>query len=98
MTVARLVDDGLALAPGDSVLLRIPEQSIVSNIKLEKGVLVIVLSGDRAGLLGTISEVKRGTMSREKMVAISLPGGDTELPARLVFPVGTGTPAIEVQA
>jgi small subunit ribosomal protein S4e len=93
-----LVDDGLALTPGDSVLLKVPEQTVVSNIKLSKGALVVVLSGDRAGLLGTITDVKRGTMSREKMVAISLPGGDTELPARLVFPVGTGTPAIEVQA
>ncbi len=31
------------------------------------------------------------------MVTISLPSGETELPARLVFPVGTENPAIEVQ-
>jgi hypothetical protein len=32
------------------------------------------------------------------MITLDLPGGETELPARLVFPVGSDKPAIEVQA
>ena len=92
-------NDTLSLSPGDSVLLKVPEQSVVSSIKLTKGSLGIVVSGERAGEMGTITEVKKGTASKEKMVAISLPGGDTEVPARMIFPVGaTDTPAIEVQA
>jgi small subunit ribosomal protein S4e len=92
-----VVQDDLALSPGDSVLLKVPEQSVVSSVKLSRGTLGLVLSGERAGTLGTISDVKKGTMSRDKMVAISLPGGETELPARLVFPVGTDRPTIEVE-
>jgi small subunit ribosomal protein S4e len=93
-----LIDDGLALSPGDSVVMKIPDQSIVSSIKLSKGSVGLVLSGERAGQLGKISDVKKGTISREKMITLALPGGETELPARLVFAVGSDTPAIEVQA
>jgi small subunit ribosomal protein S4e len=92
-----MLNDALALSPGDAVLMKVPEQSVVSSVKLSKGSLGLILSGERAGLVGKISDVKKGTVSREKMVTISLPAGETELPARLIFPVGTETPAIEVQ-
>lgn len=93
-----MLNDGLSLSPGDAVLMKVPEQSVVSSVKLTKGSVGLVLSGERAGQMGKISDVKRGTVSREKTVTISLPGGETELPARLIFPVGLGAPAIEVQA
>jgi small subunit ribosomal protein S4e len=93
-----MVDDAIALSPGDSVVIKVPDQSVVTSIKLSKGSVGLVLHGERAGQIGKISEVKKGTVSREKMITLSLPGGETELPARLVFPVGTDTPAIEVQA
>jgi small subunit ribosomal protein S4e len=93
-----LISDSLALSPGDSVVMKVPEQTVVSSVKLTKGSLGLILSGERAGEVGKISDVKKGTTSREKMISISLPGGDTELPARLVFPVGADKPAIEVQA
>jgi small subunit ribosomal protein S4e len=93
-----LLNDTLSLTPGDAVLMKVPEQSVVSSVKLNKGALGLILSGERAGQVGKISDVKKGTVSREKMVTISLAAGETELPARLIFPVGTETPAIEVQA
>ncbi len=93
-----MVNDVLSLSPGDAVLMKVPEQSVVSSVKLSKGSLGLILSGERAGLVGKISDVKKGTVSRERMVTISLPAGETELPARLIFPVGTESPAIEVQA
>jgi small subunit ribosomal protein S4e len=93
-----MLNDGLALSPGDAVLMKVPEQSVVSSVKLTKGSLGLILSGERAGQVGKISEVKKGTVSKERMVTISLPAGETELPARLIFPVGADTPAIEVQA
>jgi hypothetical protein len=42
--------------------------------------------------------VKKGTISREKMVKISLPTGEAEIPSRLVFPVGSEEPLITVGA
>ena len=92
-----MLNDALALSPGDAVLMKVPEQNVVSSVKLSKGSLGLILSGERAGLVGKISDVKKGTVSRERMVTISLPAGETELPARLIFPVGGEAPAIEVQ-
>lgn len=93
-----IVDDALDLSPGDAVLLEVPSQKVLDKVKLGKGSLGVVLSGDRAGQLGKIVEVKKGTVSREKMVKISLPSGDAEVPSRLVFPVGVDAPMITVGA
>jgi small subunit ribosomal protein S4e len=91
-----VLDDKLDLSPGDAVLIEVPSQKVLGQAKLSKGSLGLVLTGDRAGQLGKIAEVKEGTISRERMVKISLPSGDAEIPSRLVFPVGTDAPMITV--
>jgi len=91
-----VLDDKVNLSPGDAVLIEVPSQKILGQAKLAKGSLGLVLTGDRAGQLGKIAEVKKGTISREKMVRISLPSGEAEIPSRLVFPVGTEAPMITV--
>lgn len=93
-----MVDDGLNLSPGDAVLLEVPSQKVLGQAKLAKGSLGLVLTGDRAGQLGKIADVKKGTISREKMVRLTLPSGEAEVPSRLVFPVGTTSPLITVGA
>jgi small subunit ribosomal protein S4e len=92
-----LLDDKLAASCGDTVVMRVPVQTVVDSVKLAKGSTGLVVSGDRAGQVGRIISVKKGTSSREKMVALSLPGGGTELPERLVFAVGNEKPVLEVQ-
>jgi len=91
-----VLDDGLNLSPGDAVLIEVPSQKVIGKAKLAKGSLGLVLTGDRAGQLGKIAEVKEGTISREKMVKISLPSGEAEIPSRIVFPVGDDRPMITV--
>ena len=93
-----IVDDALDLAPGDAVLLEVPSQKVLGRARLGKGSLGLILTGERAGQLGRIAEVKKGTISREKMVKISLPSGEAEIPSRLVFPVGDEKPMITVGA
>jgi len=91
-----MVDDALNLSPGDAVLIEVPSQKVLGQAKLEKGSVGLVLTGDRAGQLGKIAEVKVGTISRERMVRISLPSGEAEIPSRLVFPVGADQPMTTV--
>lgn len=91
-----IVDDALNLSPGDAVLLEVPSQKVLGQAKLDRGSVGLVLTGDRAGQLGKISEVKKGTISRERMVRMSLPSGEAEIPSRLVFPVGTDQPMTTV--
>jgi len=93
-----MVSDSLNLSLGDAVLIEVPSQKVLGQAKLAKGSLGLVLTGDRAGQLGKIADVKKGTISREKMVRITLPSGDAEIPSRLVFPVGTDFPMITVGA
>jgi len=93
-----IVDDGIKLSPGDAVLIEVPTQKVLGEAKLQKGTLGLVLTGERAGELGRIDDVKKGTISREKMVKISLPTGEAEIPSRLVFPVGAEQPMITVGA
>ncbi len=93
-----VMDDALKLSPGDAVLIEVPSQKVLGQARLAKGSLGLVLTGDRAGQLGKIADVKKGTISREKMVRITLPSGEAEIPSRLVFPVGTDSPMITVGA
>ncbi len=91
-----MAGDGLDLKPGDAVLMQLPEQKVLSEVRLTEESLALVLSGERAGEVGRVMEVKKGTISRERMVKISLPSGEAEIPSRLVFPVGTDRPVITV--
>jgi len=91
-----MLGDGLDLSPGDAVLMQLPNQGVLSKVRLVKEALGLVLSGERAGQVGRVIEVKRGTISRERMVRISLPSGEAEIPSRLVFPVGAERPLITV--
>jgi small subunit ribosomal protein S4e len=93
-----LVADDLGLSPGDALLLEVPSQKVLGHVRLAKGSLGLVLTGERAGELGKILDVKKGTISRERMVRLTLPSGETEVPSRLVFPVGTDVPMITVGA
>lgn len=92
-----LSDDKLNASPGDALLMEVPSQKVVGSAKLAKGSLGLVLSGERAGQLGKISDVKKGTISREKMVKIALSSGDAEIPSRLVIPVGADAPLIKLE-
>ena len=93
-----LLDDKLSASCGDTVVMKVPDQSVVNSVKMSKGSTGMVVSGERAGQIGRIIGVKKGTSSREKMVELSLPTGETELPERLIFAVGTEKPLLEVQA
>ena len=93
-----LLDDKLSVSCGDTVVMRMPVQAVVESVKLAKGSTGLVISGERAGQVGRIISVKKGTSSRERMVELSLPSGETEIPERLVFAVGIDKPVMEVQA
>ncbi len=90
------LDGSHNLKPGDTILVEVPSQRIIDTVSLQNDVLCMVLSGERAGQLGKVVELKKGTMTRERMVKVSLPGGETEIPARLVLPVGKEKPLITV--
>jgi small subunit ribosomal protein S4e len=93
-----VLSDTLDLSPGDSIVMGVPLQKVLDKVQLSKDSLGLILTGERAGQMGKILEVKKGTIAREKMVKIALPSGETEIPSRLVFPVGVDRPLVTVEA
>lgn len=91
-----ILDDAMDLGPGDAVLLEVPSQKVLGKVRLVKDSVGLILTGERAGQLGKIMDVKKGTITRERMVKISLPSGEAEIPSRLVFPVGQEQPMTTV--
>ena len=73
-----------------------PEQKILDVIKLEKGVLGLIINGANAGKIGSISEVKEGTFVLPKRVSFKLEDREIEIPAGMIMPIGKDKAVIGV--
>ena len=81
---------------GDTCILQVPEQKILDVIKLEKGVLGLIINGANAGKIGSISEVKEGTFVLPKRVSFKLEDREIEIPAGMIMPIGKDKAVIGV--
>jgi len=92
-----LVDDPGSYRVGDSLLIRVPGQEIVSRIPLEKGSTALVIGGSRRSALGRIVDVIPGSFSVRPAVELELEGERVLVPRELVMPVGLPDPPITVR-
>ena len=92
----RSLIDETKVSVGDTCILQVPEQKILDVIKLEKGVLGLIVSGANAGKIGSITEVKEGTFVLPKRVSFKLEDREIEIPAEMIMPVGKDKPVIGV--
>ena len=92
----RSLIDETKVSVGDTCILQVPEQKILDVIKLEKGVLGLIVSGANAGKIGSITEVKEGTFVLPKRVSFKLEDREIEIPAKMIMPVGKDKPVIGV--
>ena len=92
----RSLIDETKVSVGDTCILQVPEQKILDVIKLEKGVLGLIISGANAGKIGSISEVKEGTFVLPKRVSFKLEDREIEIPVEMIMPVGKDKPVIGV--
>ena len=65
-------------------------------VKFQKGSIGLITSGDNAGSLGRIEDIKDGLFSLPKRAILSLENRTVELPADMVMAVGLETPSIKV--
>lgn len=82
---------------GDSVIMEIPKQKILDTIKLEKGVLALVIRGINAGQLGTVQEIKEGTFVLPRMASIKIGERTIEIPTDILIAVGREKPSIQIR-
>ena len=81
---------------GDSVLIEVPTQKMIKHIKMEKGMLVIIVGGQNMGELIKIKEVIK-TRSREpNKVICEKKGKEFEAIKDYVFVIGKAKPLIKV--
>ena len=92
----RSLVDETKVSVGDTCILQVPEQKILDVIKLEKGVLGLIVRGANVGKIGTITEIKEGTFVLPKRVIFKLEDREIEIPAEMIMPVGKDKPVIGV--
>ncbi|MFQ5940957.1 MAG: 30S ribosomal protein S4e [Nitrososphaerales archaeon] len=81
----------------DSCLITVPEQKLTKTVKLEKGSIALVISGDNAGIQGKVEEIREGTFVLPKRVLVTLEEREVELPIGMVIAVGIDKPLIKIQ-
>jgi len=69
---------------------------VINTVSMKKGVRVLVIGGERAGLQGYIEELRPGTFTRKPMAALTLGAETVELPTSLLMPVGEDKPLIYI--
>ena len=92
----RSLIDETKVSVGDTCILQVPEQKILDVIKLEKGVLGLIIRGANAGKVGSITEIKEGTFVLPIRVIFKLEDSEIEIPAEMIMPVGKDKPVIGV--
>ena len=92
----RSLIDETKVSVGDTCILQVPEQKILDVIKLEKGVLGLIIRGANVGIIGSITEIKEGTFVLPKRVTFKLENREIEIPAEIIMPVGKDKPVIGV--
>ena len=92
----RSLIDETKVSVGDTCILQVPEQKILDVIKLEEGVLGLIVSGANAGKIGNITEIKEGTFVLPKRVIFKLEDREIEIPAEMIMPIGKDKPIIGV--
>lgn len=84
------------LKVGDTCVIDLPEVKISNKIAFEKGSTVLIITGENAGRLGRIEDIKDGIFSLPKRALVSFDDKSVELPVEMVMVVGTERPLIKV--
>jgi len=80
----------------DTCLIEIPSQKIVRPVQLQKNTLALITKGAKVGQLGKVEKIEPGTISRPKIVFLSIGNTSTEVPSDIVFAVGDEKPLITI--
>jgi small subunit ribosomal protein S4e len=81
---------------GDSCVIELPTVKINSHIAFEKNSTVLIISGENAGNIGRVDDIKDGVFSLPKRALVSFETKSVELPVEMVMVVGAERPVIRV--
>jgi small subunit ribosomal protein S4e len=84
------------LKVGDTCVIELPEVKIKNHIAFEKDSTVLIITGENAGNIGKIEDIKDGVFSLPKRALVSFDGKSVEIPVEMVMVVGADRPVIKV--
>lgn len=84
------------LKVGDTCLIELPDVKVKSHIPFDKNATVLIISGENAGHIGRIDDIKDGIFSLPKRALVSFEDRVVELPVEMVMVVGTDRPVMKV--
>ncbi len=74
--------------PNDTVVVKIPSKEIVSHVKLEPGVTVLITGGKNIGKIAKLKEIEAISGSRANELIVETSEGVYETQVKFVFPIG----------
>jgi small subunit ribosomal protein S4e len=81
---------------GDTCVVQLPESKINEHIEFERGSVVLVTSGENAGSVGKVEDIRDGVFSLPKRALVSFAERSVELPVEIIMTVGSERPLIKV--
>jgi small subunit ribosomal protein S4e len=81
---------------GDTCVVQLPESTINEHIEFERGSVVLVTSGENAGGVGKVEDIRDGVFSLPKRALVSFAERSVELPVEIIMTVGSERPLIKV--
>jgi small subunit ribosomal protein S4e len=85
------------LKPGDSCVIKVPEQEFQASFRLSKGSLALLIRGERSGEVTSVEELKAGTFSRGAIAQVRYQDGTpSELPTSVLLPLGKQLPELTI--
>ncbi len=84
------------LKVGDTCLIDLPKVQVKNHVAFEKGSTALIITGENAGTVGKIDDIKDGVFSLPKRTLVSFDGKSVELPVEMVMVVGKDKPVIKV--
>jgi small subunit ribosomal protein S4e len=81
---------------GDTCVVQLPESKINEHIEFERGSVVLVTSGENAGGVGKVEDIRDGVFSLPKRALVSFAERSVELPVEIIMTVGSERPLIKV--
>jgi small subunit ribosomal protein S4e len=87
------------IRPGDSCVVKLPEQKLQASYRLNKAQSALLIRGDRSGEVVTVEEIKGGTFSRGSIATVRFEDGTaSELPTSILMPLGKQAPEITIRS
>ncbi|HKX81309.1 MAG TPA: 30S ribosomal protein S4e [Nitrososphaera sp.] len=84
------------LKVGDTCVIELPQVKIKNHIPFDKSATALIISGENAGHIGKIDDIKDGIFSLPKRALVSFEDRAVELPVEMVMVVGTDRPVLKV--